>query len=98
MKVFSVSESNLVKIWKSAKNIAPNNGIIDTNCQNSPPGLIIIIIPVKPINIAIQRCMPTFSFRIRTEKIVINKGATNPIAVASANGDLQAFASVLEIT
>ena len=45
-----------------------------------------MITPVKPINIAIQRCMPTFSFRIGTERIVINKGATNPIAVASANG------------
>ena len=30
--------------------------------------------------------MPTFSLSIGTESTVINKGATNPIAVASANG------------
>ena len=47
---------------------------------------MIIITPANPIKIALQRCIPILSFRIGTERIVMNKGATNPIAVASANG------------
>ena len=49
MYVFSVVDSNLVNIWKSAKKNAPSKGIIDAICQNSVPGLTIIITPKNPI-------------------------------------------------
>src|ERR1700749_1593964 len=45
-----------------------------------------IITPMRPIAVAIQRRMPTFSLRKMIESAVTNSGETKPVAEASAMG------------
>ena len=45
-----------------------------------------IITPIRPIAVAIQRRMPTFSLRKTIDSAVTNSGETKPVAEASAMG------------
>ena len=45
-----------------------------------------IITPIRPIAVAIQRRMPTFSLRKMIDSAVTNSGETKPVAEASAIG------------
>ena len=47
---------------------------------------MMIITPTRPIAVAIQRRMPTFSLRKMIDSAVTNNGETKPVAEASAMG------------